>query len=95
VGTDDTEWTDTIAVEIVVVAGGQVLAQGHPSTIAGRQHHISTVSWTGPDGLHEHRTRAPGAVVAELELHFRTEVSAICVRPPRLGDVIADLIDTV
>lgn len=92
VGSDDTEWSDLIASELVVVAAGRVLAQGAPSTIAGRGQQISTVTWQGPDGLHEHRTRAPGAVVAELELHFGREVSAISVRPPRLGDVVADII---
>ncbi|MET3805471.1 ABC-type multidrug transport system ATPase subunit [Nakamurella sp. UYEF19] len=93
VATDDIGWADAVAAHVVVVAAGEVVAQGHPATIAQRRQGISTVSWIGPDGLHEHRTRAPGAVVAELELHFGLEVHSIAVVPPSLGDVVADLLN--
>ncbi|MET3805470.1 ABC-type multidrug transport system ATPase subunit [Nakamurella sp. UYEF19] len=94
IATDDIEWADTAADTVVVLVNGTAVAQGNPAELRARHHGPSTVSWTAVDGVHEHRTRTPGAVVAELEAHFGQEVHTIAVTPPTLTDAVEDLART-
>lgn len=91
VATDDLEWAEAAADVLVVLVDGNAVAQGCPTELRARHQGPSVVSWTAGDGVHEHRTRTPGAVVAELEAHFGNEVHTIAVTPPTLADAIANL----
>ncbi|MFC9247830.1 ABC transporter ATP-binding protein [Streptomyces sp. NPDC057136] len=84
---------EALADRLAVVSKGRVVAVGTPATLGGRAHSKATVSWTGPDGRHDHLTDTPAAVVRELANCFGGEVPELTVTRPSLEDVYLSMIE--
>jgi ABC-2 type transport system ATP-binding protein len=83
---------EALADRVVVVNRGQVVANGAPGELGGRQDAAATVSWLGPDGPHRTETAEPTKLVNQLSAEFGGEVPALSVTRPDLEDVYLQLI---
>ncbi|OIV39078.1 ABC transporter [Mangrovactinospora gilvigrisea] len=83
---------EALAGRLAVIARGRVIAEGAPSSLAGRAGKTATVAWTDDEGRHELRTDSPTGTVAALGRRFSGEVPELTVTRPSLEDVYLDLI---
>ncbi|KUF14133.1 ABC transporter ATP-binding protein [Streptomyces silvensis] len=83
---------EALADRLVVIAAGQVVAEGDPAELRQRYGSEATVEWTDPDGTRRTvRTAAPTRTVAELMSRFGSrsgsEIPGLKVGRPSLEDV--------
>ncbi|MFI7676183.1 ABC transporter ATP-binding protein [Actinophytocola sp. NPDC049390] len=81
---------EALAHRVAVIAGGRIVAEGTPATLAGRSTAKATVSWLGPDGRQVRLTDTPTALVRELSAG--RELPELTVTRPSLEDTYLSLI---
>jgi ABC-2 type transport system ATP-binding protein len=81
-----------LADRVGVIAQGQLIELGTPSTLGGREARSARVRWVDGDGHHEERTDTPTAVLKQLMRRFDGEIPGLEVRRPSLEDIYLGLI---
>ncbi len=69
------EEAQRLADRVAVIAAGRIVAEGDPSTLAGREHGLAVVTFRRPDGVDVGELPIPGDVALEQadgRLTFRT-----------------------
>jgi len=87
------EEAERLADRVVVVRGGQVVAEGPPADLGGRTARQAVVRWTQDGQPREVRTDTPTRTVLELTGSLGGEVPGLQVLRPTLEDVYLSLID--
>jgi ABC-2 type transport system ATP-binding protein len=82
---------EALADRVAVISGGRIVAEGAPSTLAGRSTAKATVSWVDETGPRTVLTDTPTAVINELAEDGR-ELAELTVTRPSLEDTYLQLI---
>ena len=88
------EEAERLADRLVVIANGQIVAEGTPDSIGGRQRAQATVSWIEAGTTHSESTPTPTAFVQSLASRLGTlEIDGLTVVRPTLEDIYLTLVD--
>ena len=81
-----------LADRVAVIAQGQIVAEGTPSALGGRESADAVVSWWTPEGVRTRNTAEPTRLVSELAAQHDGEIPELTVRRPSLEDVYLSLV---
>jgi ABC-2 type transport system ATP-binding protein len=81
-----------LADRVGVIAGGQLLEVNTPQLLGGRDSATATVSWCGPQGPCQERTRTPTALLERLIAAHNGEIPELTVARPSLEEVYLRMI---
>jgi ABC-2 type transport system ATP-binding protein len=83
---------EALADRLVVISGGQVVAEGEPATLGGRAGAKALVTWSEAGTRMSVETDTPTRTVQELAERLGGEVPELTVARPTLEDVYLGLI---
>jgi ABC-2 type transport system ATP-binding protein len=86
------EEAEALADRVVVIANGQVRAEGPPATLGGRSNGKAEVSWTEGGQLRTQVTDDPTKVVLTLAARFGGAIPDLTVHRPTLEDTYLQLV---
>jgi ABC-2 type transport system ATP-binding protein len=86
------EEAEALAHRVAVISGGQIVAEGSPAALGGRDAATSTVRWTEDGTPRELSTDDPTRAVVELAARLGGTVPALTVTRPSLEDTYLSLI---
>jgi ABC-2 type transport system ATP-binding protein len=86
------EEAEALADRVVVIANGQVRAEGPPATLGGRSNGMAEVSWTEGGQVRTEVTEDPTNVVLNLAARFGGPIPELTVRRPTLEDTYLALV---
>jgi ABC-2 type transport system ATP-binding protein len=87
------EEAERLADRVVIIVRGQIVANGTPESIGGRQRMEASVSWIEGGVTHTESTPSPTALVAELSTRLGGEVDGLTVVRPTLEDIYMQLVE--
>jgi ABC-2 type transport system ATP-binding protein len=87
------EEAERLADRVVIIVRGQIVANGTPESIGGRQRMEASVSWIEGGLTHTESTPSPTALVAELSTRLGGEVDGLTVVRPTLEDIYMQLVE--
>jgi ABC-2 type transport system ATP-binding protein len=85
------EEAEALADRLAVLAGGQIVAEGTPATLGGRQSAAAKVTWQEDGKIRTEQVPDPTELIKEL-LDEKADLTTLTVTRPTLEDVYLNLI---
>jgi ABC-2 type transport system ATP-binding protein len=85
------EEAEALADRLAVLAGGQIVAEGTPATLGGRQSAAAKVTWREDGKIRTEQVPDPTELIKEL-LDEKADLTTLTVTRPTLEDVYLNLI---
>jgi ABC-2 type transport system ATP-binding protein len=85
------EEAEALADRLAVLAGGQIVAEGTPATLGGRQSAAAKVTWQEDGKIRTEQVPDPTELIKEL-LDEKADLTTLTVTRPTLEDIYLNLI---